>query len=90
MRYKLLGGWKTDFSITYDVAASEFISVSKSDSSLHYFEGYFGIPFSKPVASYVKTSVALPEGAYDVKVNLPFDVDTLDYAVRYTYLDSQL
>merc|ERR1719336_3330218 len=90
MRYKLLGGWKTDFSITYDVAASEFISVSKSDSSLHYFEGYFGIPFSKPVASYVKTSVALPEGAYDVKVNLPFDVDELDYTVRYTYLDSQL
>merc|ERR1719336_1436012 len=90
MRYKLLGGWKTDFSITYDVTASEFISVSKSDSSLHYFDGSFGIPFSKPVANYVKTSVALPEGAYDVKVNLPFDVDTLDYSVRYTYLDSQL
>lgn len=90
MRYKLLGGWKTDFSITYDVSASEFISVSKSDSSLHYFDGSFGIPFSKPVASYVKTSVALPEGAYDVKVNLPFEVDTLEYNVRYTYLDSQL
>jgi len=90
MRYKLVGGWKTDFSITYDVTASEFISVSKSDSSLHYFDGSFGIPFSKPVANYVKTSVALPEGAYDVKVNLPFDVDTLDYSVRYTYLDSQL
>lgn len=90
MRYKLLGGWKTDFSITYDVTSSEFISVSKSDSSLHFFEGRFGIPFTKPVANYVKTSVALPEGAYDVKVNLPFDVDTLDYSVRYTYLDSQL
>merc|ERR1711879_10688 len=90
MRYKLLGGWKTDFTITYDVPASGFISIKDDDSSLHTFEGNFGIPFNKPVASTVKTSVALPEGAYDIDVHLPFGVDKLDYTVRYTYLDSQL
>jgi len=75
LRYKLLGGWKTDFLITYDSPASEFISLQKGDSTLHFFNASFGMPFNKPIATQVRTSVALPEGAYDIKVSLPFDVD---------------
>jgi len=90
MRYKLLGGWKTDFLITYDVPASEFISYDTDDSTLYYFNASFGIPFSKPVANHVKTQVALPQGAYDIKVQLPFEVDEQDMDVRFTYLDSTL
>lgn len=90
MRYKLLGGWKTDFVIAYDVPADEFISLNQNDPSIHYFNASFGIPFNKPVADRVLTKVALPEGAYDIKLNLPFDVDEQKNEIRFTYLDSYL
>jgi len=88
LRYKLLGGWKTDFVIAYDVPASEFITINKEDPKIHYFNASFGIPFNKPVADRVLTKVALPEGAYDIKLSLPFDVDEQVNEIRYTYLDS--
>jgi len=91
LRYKLLGGWKTDFEIGYDVPAEDFIEVDDADSSLHYFNASFGIPFFKPVADHFVTRVALPEGAYDIQLDLPFGVDEQGNGpARFTYLDSSV
>eukprot|EP00494_Astrolonche_serrata_P023963 UN24221 len=83
-----MGGWKTDFSVSYDVPADHMISISPDDSSLHLLNISFGIPFSKPVADYMISKIALPEGAYDIDMDLPFAVDEMDSETRYTYLDS--
>ena len=73
-RYPLYGGWKTDFKIGYDVASSDLISVDKQ-SHVHSLNISFGIPFKEPVTDHLITRIALPEGAHDVKVVCPYDID---------------
>jgi len=86
-RYPLYGGWKTDFKIGYDVAASELISVDRR-SRVHSLNISFGIPFKEPVTDELITRVALPEGAHDVKVVCPYDIDIEPESKRFTYLDT--
>ncbi len=81
-RYPLFGGWKTDFRIGYDVASSELISVD-GVSRVHSLNVSFGIPFKEPVADVLITRIALPEGAHDVKVHSPYDIEVEPESKRY-------
>jgi oligosaccharyltransferase complex subunit alpha (ribophorin I) len=94
-RYPLYGGWKTDFVIGYDVPAQELISIN-SQTSVHTLNVSFGIPFKEPVTNSLIVRVALPEGAHDIQIHSPYDIDIESDGnsvetehKRFTYLDSR-
>jgi len=87
-RYPLFGGWKTDFEIAYDAPAHDFLRVDKDDPTLYVFNASFSGPFKTPVAEVMTTKIALPEGAYDIRLELPYEVDSTYIESRFTYLDS--
>jgi len=89
-RYPLFGGWKTDFEIAYDAPSSDFLRVSTEDPSLFVLNVSFSSPFKTPVTELMTTKIALPEGAYDVRLELPYEVDSTYMEKRFTYLDSSL
>lgn len=88
-RYPLLGGWNYTFSYGFnlDVHAGGFGKVLEA--------GRFSIavPFLTPIAggtAYddVTLKIVLPEGAEDIQVFVPFDVDDQAATVTKTYLDT--
>jgi len=87
-RYPLFGGQKTDFEIAYDAPAHDFLRVDKNDEEQFVFNASFSGPFKTPVAEVMTTKVALPEGAYDIRLELPYEVDSTYIERRSTYLDS--
>jgi len=89
-RYPLFGGWKTDFEIAYDAPAHDFLRVDQVDPTLFVFNASFHGPFKKPVTELMTTKVALPEGAYDIRLELPYEVESTYRERRFTYLDSSL
>jgi len=86
-RYPLYGGWKTDFRIGYDVASAELIGID-AVSRVHTLNVSFGIPFKEPVTDLLITRIALPEGAHDVEVHSPYDIEVEAESKRFTYLDT--
>jgi len=89
-RYPLFGGWKTDFEIAYDAPSSDFLRVSTEDPSVFVLNVSFSSPFKTPVTELMTTKIALPEGAYDIRLELPYEVDSTYMEKRFTYLDSSL
>jgi len=89
-RYPLFGGWKTDFQIAYDAPAHDFLRVDKADPTLFVFNASFHGPFKKPVTELMTTKIALPEGAYDIRLELPYEVESTYRESRFTYLDSSV
>jgi len=89
-RYPLFGGWKTDFEIAYDAPAHDFLRVGKNDEGQFVFNASFSGPFKTPVAEVMTTKIALPEGAYDIRLELPYEVDSSYIEPRFTYLDSSI
>lgn len=87
-RYPLFGGWKTDFEIAYDAPAYDFLTVDEADPTLFVFNASFHGPFKRPITELMTTMIALPEGAYDIRLELPYEVESTYQESRFTYLDS--
>jgi len=86
-RFPLFGGWKTEFTIGYNLPTSPYLATSVSDPS-HYI---LSIPFMADWESGIAVDrqvvkVVLPEGAKVTSVDAPFDVD-VTYENLLTYLD---
>ena len=84
-RYPLYGGWKYKWHQGYDVPLDHFSSkVGKNKYLLK-------IPFVGPIKNLtiqeLTLSIALPEGAEDIKVDAPFKVNQ-ERKWTYTYLDT--
>lgn len=94
-RYPLYGGWKTDFIIGYDVSSRDLISFDPNTFE-HVLNVSFGIPFKEPVTDVLVTTIALPEGAHDIEIECPYDIELFVENVdgspmrRFTYLDTRL
>ncbi|KAL8286243.1 hypothetical protein RQP46_004731 [Phenoliferia psychrophenolica] len=98
-RYPLMGGWNYTFTMGYDVPLQDFLKTRKEDGAY-----VLAVPFLTPVKDIavddVVVEIRLPEAARNIKVHLPFSVDSLSYptsAPAYwgttegytkTYLDS--
>merc|ERR1719461_2563426 len=50
----------------------------------------FASPFKTPVTDHMTVKLALPEGAYDIVMSLPYEVDAINEERRFTYLDSSI
>ncbi|KAJ3104211.1 proteasome regulatory particle base subunit [Phlyctochytrium planicorne] len=86
-RYPLFGGWKYAWHHTYDVPLGDFL---KTDASGQNFQ--FSIPFVGSIKNIsieeAHLSVALPDGASNVKVFAPFKPDQEFIETYYTNLDT--
>lgn len=89
-RYPLMGGWNYTFSYGFNVDAGRG-GWNKVLEPAGRFS--VAVPFLTPIdggSAYddVTLRVVLPEGAEDVEVFVPFEVDEQESAVTKTYLDS--
>jgi len=83
-RFVLFGGWKIDFYLGYNLPSENFLSTG---------EGWYvlDIPLATDsgaiLTNELEVRVILPEGATDIQVHTPFDVEHLKTSSRLTYLD---
>jgi oligosaccharyltransferase complex subunit alpha (ribophorin I) len=83
-RYPMFGGWKTSWYQGYNLDSEAGLSHKGSNYQLNM---KFGMPFSALWAEDLTVKVVLPEGARNISVSVPFDVES-SQTRRFTYLDT--
>ncbi|CAG8533365.1 13020_t:CDS:2 [Ambispora leptoticha] len=86
-RYPLYGGWNYTWNHGYNVPLSDFVRYH-SKSGRYILNVPFLSAFTQTVYDKVQVRVMLPEGAKNVKVDIPFSLDTLTHGVFKTNLDT--
>jgi len=84
-RFPMLGGWKTQWYMGYNLPTEAGLSY---DGSRYKLEMEFSVPFPTVWVKELTVKVILPEGAKDIKADIPFEVDEESRSSRLTYLDS--
>ncbi|KIJ57101.1 hypothetical protein M422DRAFT_773793 [Sphaerobolus stellatus SS14] len=86
-RYPLLGGWNYTFTLGWDAPLAD--SVKFDSKSSRYI---LGVPFWTPISTAsvdeAEVQVILPEGATDVEIYEPFNMDSVTRTTQTTYLDT--
>ncbi|CAH2102917.1 unnamed protein product [Euphydryas editha] len=86
-RYPLFGGWRSHYTLGYNVPSYEYLYHSGNEYLLkmravdHVFDDM--------QIDELVTKVILPEGSTSIKVNFPFPVTRLPDSLHYTYLDTK-
>jgi oligosaccharyltransferase complex subunit alpha (ribophorin I) len=85
-RFPLYGGWFYNWHHGYNLPLSTFLK--RMTSGRYVFQADFvnGIPNAAVDSAEVK--IVLPEGARDIQVHVPFEVDEVLLEKTYTYLDT--
>ena len=85
-RFPILGGWKSNFQIGYNLPSK--FHILSDDNDHYYLNLTFGLPYKNLLAKNYTMKVVLPEGASDIKVNLPLTSKyTLTDEKSFSYLD---
>lgn len=87
-RFPIFGGWKTQWYQGYNLPTKFGSVLTVNDDGTHTLEVDAGVPFPSVVVDELELHIVLPEGAEDVLISAPFDVERLPDQRRYTYLDS--
>lgn len=67
-RFPILGGWKSNFFIGFNLPSKFQITTDGKDK--YKLEGYFGMPFEDLMAKNYSTKIILPEGASEINVKI--------------------
>lgn len=70
-RFPILGGWKSFYDIGYNLPSK--FHVTTNGKGNYMVNVTFGMPYNDMLARNYKVKIVLPEGADNVKVNLPID-----------------
>lgn len=85
-RYPILGGWNYTFNIGWNARLSDGWQTSKGDRFT------VKVPFMTPISDVAvdkaSLKVILPEGARNVQVKLPFQVDEQSFSRKWYFLDT--
>nr|XP_022910528.1 dolichyl-diphosphooligosaccharide--protein glycosyltransferase subunit 1 [Onthophagus taurus] len=86
-RFPLFGGWKSSYTLGYSVPSYQYLMKSASGQYLlrmrlldHVFDDMY--------VKELETSIVLPIGVQNIKLNLPYDVERLPDTVTHKYLDT--
>lgn len=86
-RYPLLGGWNYTYTLGWDAPLGDS---AKYDSKTGKY--VIGVPFMTPITGAAvdeaSVTIVFPEGAENVEVFPPFDVDSTSRFTHVTYLDT--
>jgi oligosaccharyltransferase complex subunit alpha (ribophorin I) len=84
-RFPILGGWKSNFWIGYNLPSKFLVSVDDNRYTLNLT---FGMPFQDIIAKNYTVSVALPEGATGIDIKLPIESKyTVTQEKYFSFLD---
>ncbi|KYM97708.1 PREDICTED: dolichyl-diphosphooligosaccharide--protein glycosyltransferase subunit 1 [Cyphomyrmex costatus] len=84
-RFPLFGGWKTRYTIGYNVPSYEYLFHSGDEFALEM--RLLDHIFDDMVVDEMVLKIILPEGARNMKLELPYPVTRLPDSLHYTYLD---
>ncbi|CAG9311489.1 unnamed protein product [Blepharisma stoltei] len=84
-RFPMLGGWKSNWNIGYNLPMKYFV---KNKGDQYMLNTTFGFPFKEIIAEELIVKVILPEGATDIDVALPFEIDHKHFETLHSYLDT--
>lgn len=86
-RFPIFGGWKTQWYMGYTLPSS---TVMVRNGNEYNMVMEFSTPIKEATVDALTLKVILPEGAKNIRIHLPFQVDAQSETKRYTYLDSTL
>ncbi|WIA09458.1 hypothetical protein OEZ85_008859 [Tetradesmus obliquus] len=86
LRYPLMGGWKTDFTLGYSVPLEGFL-YRRPKGKLRLLMD-LSTSFDDVWVEQLTTRVVLPEGAKHIKATLPFADIQQSWDKKFTYLDT--
>ncbi|XP_011563062.3 dolichyl-diphosphooligosaccharide--protein glycosyltransferase subunit 1 [Plutella xylostella] len=86
-RYPLFGGWRTHYTLGYNVPSYEYLYHSGNDYLLKM--RIIDHIFDDMQVDEVVTKIILPEGTAGLKLNLPYAVTRLPDTLHHTYLDTK-
>lgn len=86
-RYPLFGGWRTHYTLGYNVPSYEYLYHTGNDYLLKM--RIIDHIFDDMQVDELVTKIILPEGSTSVKMNLPYAVTRLPDSLHYTYLDTK-
>ena len=84
-RFPLLGGWKSNWNIGYNVPIRQLV---KTNGHQYVLNTTFGFPFKDIIAEELEVKIILPEGATDLEWRLPFPIDSSSTDLWFSYLDT--
>jgi hypothetical protein len=82
----LFGGWQIDFQFGYQVPSEEFMS-TVDGSSDYLLRVPFSHPWENAHTENLTTKIILPEGAQNIRVNIPFSIDDVHLERTQRLLD---
>lgn len=85
-RFPLFGGWKTHYTIGYNVPSFEYLFSSGSNFLLKM--RLVDHVYDDMIVDDLTVKIILPEGTNNVKLIPPFSVNRLPDTLHYTYLDT--
>lgn len=86
-RYPLFGGWRTHYTLGYNVPSYEYLYHSGNEYLLKM--RVLDHIFDDMQVDEVVTKIILPEGVTNIKLNIPYSVTRLPDSLHYTYLDTK-
>ncbi|KAG0339984.1 proteasome regulatory particle base subunit [Podila horticola] len=86
-RFPIFGGWNTTFYTGYNVPLDEFVHCVP-DTEKYILKMCLFDLIKESSYDKVEVRVVLPEGSKNVKAHLPFVVDSIEYSISKTYMDS--
>ncbi|GAB0091847.1 Dolichyl-diphosphooligosaccharide--protein glycosyltransferase subunit 1 [Sergentomyia squamirostris] len=85
-RFPLFGGWKTHYTLGYNVPSFEYL-FSSGDNYLLKLRAIDHI-FDDMAVDELHVKIILPEGSKNIKLITPFSVTRHSDSLHYTYLDT--
>lgn len=85
-RFPLFGGWKTHYTLGYNVPSYEYL-FSSGDQYLLKMRVIDHI-FDDMIIEKATVKIILPEGSTNIKLIAPYSVTRLPDQIHYTYLDT--
>ncbi|XP_066584348.1 dolichyl-diphosphooligosaccharide--protein glycosyltransferase subunit 1 [Prorops nasuta] len=85
-RFPLFGGWKTKYTIGYNVPSYEYLFQSGDEYLLEM--RLLDHIFDDMVVDELIVKIILPEGCRNIELNLPYSATRLPDSLHYTYLDT--
>uniref|UniRef100_A0A6V7M9I9 Dolichyl-diphosphooligosaccharide--protein glycosyltransferase subunit 1 n=1 Tax=Bracon brevicornis TaxID=1563983 RepID=A0A6V7M9I9_9HYME len=85
-RFPLFGGWKTHYTIGYNVPSYEYLFHTGDEYVLKM--RVIDHVFDDMVVDDFKLKIILPEGSKNVELVLPYEATRLDDSLHYSYLDT--
>nr|XP_033782325.1 dolichyl-diphosphooligosaccharide--protein glycosyltransferase subunit 1 [Geotrypetes seraphini] len=85
-RFPLFGGWKTHYIVGYNLPSYEYLYNLGDQYALKM--RFIDHVFDEQLVDSLTVKIILPEGAKNIHVDSPYNIDRAQDELHYTYLDT--